>query len=110
MIKALIFDFDGLILDTETPEVVAWQEVYARYGVEFPVKLWGRIVGGNGGVDFDPVGYLAEKSGQAIDPDLMRADKRVRDRALVAEQDAIAHHIDCGIEPNLSGWAACSTT
>ncbi|MBI4732067.1 MAG: HAD-IA family hydrolase [Chloroflexi bacterium] len=89
MINALLFDFDGLILDTETPEVVAWQQVYSRYGVEFPVKLWGRIVGGNGGADFDPVAYLAGQTGLEIDAGLMRADKRVRDRRLVAEQDAL---------------------
>jgi putative hydrolase of the HAD superfamily len=86
MIKALLFDFDGLILDTETPEVMAWQQVYARYGVEFPVQLWGKIVGGNGYKDFDPVGYLSEKTGYSIDPELMRADKRVRDRELVSYQ------------------------
>jgi putative hydrolase of the HAD superfamily len=86
MIKALLFDFDGLILDTETPEVVAWQEVYARYGIEFPVRLWGKIVGGNGSKDFDPVAYLSEKSGQPIDANLMRADKRVRDRELISYQ------------------------
>ncbi len=28
MLRALIFDFDGLILDTETPEFHAWQEIY----------------------------------------------------------------------------------
>ncbi|MBN2388039.1 MAG: HAD-IA family hydrolase [Anaerolineales bacterium] len=89
MFKALIFDFDGLILDTETPEVVAWQEVYSRYGVEFPIDLWGQIVGGNGAVDFDPVTYLTERSGQVIDTTLMRADKRVRDRELIAYQDVL---------------------
>lgn len=89
MFQALLFDFDGLILDTETPEVVAWQEIYSRYGVDFPVDLWGQIVGGNGAVDFDPVAYLAEKSGQPIDADLMRADKRVRDRELISYQDVL---------------------
>jgi HAD superfamily hydrolase (TIGR01509 family) len=86
MIKALIFDFDGLILDTETPEVIAWQEVYSRYGVEFPVLLWGRIVGGNGNNDFDPIEYLRAQTGREIDGTLEREDKRVRDRQLVAEQ------------------------
>jgi HAD superfamily hydrolase (TIGR01509 family) len=40
MISAVIFDLDGLILDSETPEVIAWQETYARYGLEFPVDRW----------------------------------------------------------------------
>ena len=32
MLKALIFDFDGLILDTETPEVMVWQGIYREHG------------------------------------------------------------------------------
>jgi len=100
MIKALIFDFDGLILDTETPEVIAWQEVYSRYGVEFPVLLWGGIVGGDGNDSFDPVRYLSEQAGQQVDGDLMRADKRVRDRQLVAEQGALP-----GVEDTLQAAA-----
>jgi putative hydrolase of the HAD superfamily len=94
MIKALLFDFDGLILDTETPEVIAWQEVYSRYGVEFPVQLWGKIVGGNGYKDFDPVAYLSEKMGQSIDPEMARADKRVRDRELVSYQSILPGVLD----------------
>ena len=100
MIKALLYDFDGLILDTETPEVIAWQEVYSRYGVEFPVLLWGSIVGGDGNDTFDPVRYLSEQAGQQVDGDLMRADKRVRDRQLVAEQGALP-----GVEDTLQAAA-----
>ena len=42
MLSALIFDFDGLILDTETPEVEGWRETFAEYGVPFPEEyfLW----------------------------------------------------------------------
>jgi HAD superfamily hydrolase (TIGR01509 family) len=54
--------------------------------VEFPVLLWGRIVGGNGNNDFDPIEYLRAQTGREIDGTLEREDKRVRDRQLVAEQ------------------------
>ena len=40
MLKALIFDFDGLILDTETPEVLVWQSIYREHGFELPVDEW----------------------------------------------------------------------
>lgn len=45
VIHAVIFDLDGLILDSETPEVLAWQDTYARHGLEFPVDQWLQNVG-----------------------------------------------------------------
>jgi HAD superfamily hydrolase (TIGR01509 family) len=58
-IKALIFDFDGLILDTETPEYLAWQTIYHEYGFELPQAEWGKIIGGYGLSDFDAAEHLA---------------------------------------------------
>lgn len=43
--KALIFDFDGLILDTETPEVRAWQKIFRSKGAEFPDAWWMNAIG-----------------------------------------------------------------
>jgi HAD superfamily hydrolase (TIGR01509 family) len=45
MIRALVFDFDGLILDTETPLIDAYAEVHARHGVVFDRELFIRGVG-----------------------------------------------------------------
>ena len=46
-LAAVIFDLDGLILDSETPEVLAWQGTYARYGLDFPVSCWLQNIGRN---------------------------------------------------------------
>jgi len=54
MLKALIFDFDGLILDTETPEYLIWKNIYQEYGFDLPIEKWGSIVGGNGVSGFEP--------------------------------------------------------
>src|SRR5580765_5703344 len=59
MIKALIFDFDGLILDTETPEFHVWQDIYREHGYEFPAEKWASIVGGGGHSDFDAAENLS---------------------------------------------------
>ena len=56
--RGLIFDFDGLILDTEMPDYISWQEVYHSYGAELPIELWCTIVGGNAESDFEPHEYL----------------------------------------------------
>jgi len=62
-IKALIFDFDGLILDTETPEFDVLQDIYAEYDAELPIEKWGQIIGGSGAVTFDPVADLENLTG-----------------------------------------------
>lgn len=45
MIRALVFDFDGLILDTETPLIDAYAAVHARHGIAFDRTLFIRSVG-----------------------------------------------------------------
>jgi HAD superfamily hydrolase (TIGR01509 family) len=52
-IRALVFDFDGLILDTETPLIDAYAEVHARHGVSFDRALFLRNVG-HADYSFDP--------------------------------------------------------
>ena len=59
MIQALIFDFDGLILDTETPEFTIWEEIYKEHGLEFPREEWGKIIGGDGHGSFDAAEHLS---------------------------------------------------
>jgi HAD superfamily hydrolase (TIGR01509 family) len=59
MKKALIFDFDGLILDTETPEFHVWQDIYREHGYELPAEKWASIVGGSGLSDFDAAKNLS---------------------------------------------------
>jgi beta-phosphoglucomutase-like phosphatase (HAD superfamily) len=36
VLEAVIFDFDGLILETETPEVRSWEHVFNHYGGHYP--------------------------------------------------------------------------
>ncbi len=51
MLSGLIWDFDGTIVDTETPQYRAWSEIFAEYGDELTPADWGRIVGTWGDVD-----------------------------------------------------------
>jgi HAD superfamily hydrolase (TIGR01509 family) len=67
MLQALIFDFDGLILDTETPEVQIWQDLYARYGQEFPLDEWVRTVVGSTVDNLDPLAGLEKLTGLPLD-------------------------------------------
>ena len=66
MIKALIFDFDGLVLDTETPEYQTWQSVYAEFGQILTIENWGQIVGGTAASDFHPISHLEQLIGRSL--------------------------------------------
>jgi HAD superfamily hydrolase (TIGR01509 family) len=78
MIKALIFDFDGLIVDTEMPDFESWQAVYRHYRQELPVELWGQIVGGTGASSFDPHLHLQELYGQTLDAEAIWISRRTQ--------------------------------
>lgn len=45
-LSGVVFDFDGLILDTETPEYLAWCQVFAEHGVTLEIEEWAKCVGG----------------------------------------------------------------
>jgi len=85
VIRALIFDFDGLILDTEVPDLQSWQEVYRAHGCEFPVALWARNIG-TSSESFDAYAYLEGRLGRPVDREAIRAGRRQRFRELVEAQ------------------------
>ena len=72
MITALIFDFDGLILDTETAEIRTWQNIYAEYGYPFPHDEFIQTVGGYGTSTFDAAIYLQDLTHGSLNADSLR--------------------------------------
>ncbi|MCA1953562.1 MAG: HAD-IA family hydrolase [Anaerolinea sp.] len=64
-IQGLIFDFDGLIADTEKPEYDAWQAIYQSYGVELALTDWARCIGASYAA-FDPVTHLESLLGYSV--------------------------------------------
>lgn len=86
MIQALIFDFDGLILDTETPEFVCWQNMYREHGFELPLEKWGSIIGGSGHSDFDAAENLSYLSQGQLDSDSLRARNRLESHNIIMAQ------------------------
>jgi HAD superfamily hydrolase (TIGR01509 family) len=70
-IRALIFDLDGLIVDSETPEYLAWQAVHKQHGWPFPLESWRLNIGRNDS-PFDPLARFREP-GSPMPPDEARA-------------------------------------
>ncbi|MCP4428352.1 MAG: HAD-IA family hydrolase [Chloroflexi bacterium] len=83
-IDAIIFDFDGLILDTETPDFRSWQEMYAEFGVELPLDVWRRNIGSTD--LFNPYLYLEKLLGRPIDREAVYDRRKRRDDELLAIQ------------------------
>lgn len=79
MIDALIFDFDGLVLDTEVPLYTSWHEMYAAHGVELPVERWVDVLG-RGSSYFDFHGHLERQSGRTLDRESTSAAVRAAAR------------------------------
>lgn len=68
MIKALVFDFDGLILETEGPIYQSWQELYRRYQCEMALEDWQKNIG-TAMEGFDPVAHLQKQARCTLDPE-----------------------------------------
>lgn len=65
MMRALVFDYDGLIVDSETPEYYCWKKVYEDHGESLPVQDWVHVVGG--AQHFDMRAELERRLGRAIE-------------------------------------------
>jgi len=81
-LKAVIFDFDGLILDTETPEFVAWQETYAALGATLDRRIWSQVIGTLDS-GWDPLTDLEEQLGRPVDRAPIRSTRAARHLALI---------------------------
>jgi putative hydrolase of the HAD superfamily len=84
-IKGIVFDFDGLIIDTETPEVRVWQELFERYQVEFPFEKYAREIGNTYDSDFC-VHILEELVGHELDKELIYQEFKKRKITLIDQE------------------------
>ncbi len=75
--RALIFDFDGLIIDTEWAAFEAWSAIYREHGQVLPLELWVLCVGSGYGM-FDPVVHLGQLTGESLDRQALIHDKEQR--------------------------------
>ncbi|MDX6510253.1 MAG: hypothetical protein QOG81_2005 [Gaiellaceae bacterium] len=84
-VRGLLFDFDGLIVDTETPSMASWQEAYREHGHELPVDEWMTLVG-TIGAPFDPYTHLEELAGP-LDRETVLQRRRDHELSLTDVED-----------------------
>jgi putative hydrolase of the HAD superfamily len=85
-IRGLLFDFDGLLIDTETPSRLAYEELYRDHGHELPLDKWATLVG-TIGAEFDPDAHLEELVGRPLDRVALAERRRAREHELCDLED-----------------------
>jgi HAD superfamily hydrolase (TIGR01509 family) len=112
VIKALVFDFDGLIVDTEVPIFRAWQRIYREHGQELPLDRWLTIIGTSTG-DFDPVRELGDRVEEKLDEKALDALERLyylESTALQQLLPGVAEYLRVARELGLKTAVASSST
>jgi HAD superfamily hydrolase (TIGR01509 family) len=111
LIRAIVFDFDGLILDTEEPVYRSWVEVYREHGEELPFDRWVEIVGSTT-IGFHPQHHLEERLGRPLAQEVL--DRRIGRRTeLVLAQSllpGVEQHIESAKAMGLKLGVASSST
>jgi HAD superfamily hydrolase (TIGR01509 family) len=114
-IRAVVFDFDGLIVDTESPAFFSWQEIYAELGATLSHEVWAESLGGLSS-SFRPFEELERTLGRGLEREALVARRNARNLELTAAQplmpgveDRIAEAIQLGLRVGLAsssprGW------
>ena len=111
MIRAIVFDFDGLILDTEEPVYRSWLEVYEAHGERLPFERWVQIVGSTT-TEFHPQRHLEERLGRPLSQEVLEGRVGRRTEMILAQQvlPGILQHIDEAKSRGLKLGVASSST
>jgi HAD superfamily hydrolase (TIGR01509 family) len=86
-LQAVIFDFDGLIVDTEKPGFDSWNEIYAEFGQKLTLLDWTKATGYVGG--FDPALHLESLLGRKLDWTQLSPRREARNWELTLRQPVL---------------------
>jgi HAD superfamily hydrolase (TIGR01509 family) len=84
-IRAFLFDFDGLILDTETASRAGWRWLYEQHGQTLPDELWIQVVGTHSA--WDIWGHLEGLLGAPLDRDDWNARRYAHELSLLEAEE-----------------------
>jgi HAD superfamily hydrolase (TIGR01509 family) len=85
-VRALLFDFDGLILDTELASRAGWELLYREHGHELPPELWATVVGTTH-APFDPMTHLEELVGEPLEREALNERRYAHEMALIEAEE-----------------------
>jgi HAD superfamily hydrolase (TIGR01509 family) len=84
-LEAFLFDFDGLILDTETASRSGWQWLYEEHGHELPPEKWELVVGTVGA--WDPWQHLEDLVGAPLEREMLNERRYAHELSLIEAEE-----------------------
>lgn len=91
--RAVIFDFDGLLVDTEWAIYNSWLDVFSQEGQELPLHLFNQCLG-SGYTHWNPGDHLESLTGKTYDWDTINAARQEKINADLSRQGLLAGAID----------------
>lgn len=88
-IRAVIFDFDGLIVDTESAGYLTWTEIFAEHGHELPIERYAQVIGTDFNTSYDPRRDLEALTGAVFDWEAV--ELRRKEREGILRRDLLIH-------------------
>lgn len=112
LIKGIIFDFDGTIIDTETAWYTAFSEAYEEHGVELTLQQYSTCIGTSLN-SFNPYEYLMTELKLPIDKMEFRTSVQQRHSKLMereAIRPGVQDYLDAAKEAGLHMGLASSSS
>jgi len=85
-VRAFLFDFDGLILDTELASRSGWELLYREHGHELPADLWATLVGTTH-APWNPMEHLEDLVGAPLDREGLNERRYAHEIALIEAEE-----------------------
>jgi HAD superfamily hydrolase (TIGR01509 family) len=83
-VRALLLDFDGTMLETESSSYGSWRELLSEHGYDLTPETWSGAVGTINGVD--PVALLEDHLGEPVSGATLRERQARRHREMLEEE------------------------
>ncbi|WP_410587946.1 HAD family hydrolase [Amycolatopsis sp. lyj-23] len=109
--RALVFDFDGTLADTESAVLQAWQAIFREHGTELPLAAWYAVIGTQRTTPA-MVALLGEHV-PGIDPDSLRPGLRTHVLRLLEDlgpRDGVRRYLETAREHGLKLAVASSSS
>jgi HAD superfamily hydrolase (TIGR01509 family) len=112
-LKGLIFDFDGVIIDSETPEYLTWKHIFAQYGVNLTLQIWETGLGTSASA-FNPLDFLESSLNHPVDREKLRNQHRSTCLEMISHmpilpgiQKFISQALELGIHTAIASSSNC---